>query len=117
MNPTFDIYSGDTGDLRTNGDYWVFRWNNPNCHILFSATRQGKAATCHFTSDKAGLRKLKQAINDWCEFCFWLFDWCEMIIGIIEKISILKLAKSCGFEHIISFGKKHICIRRKSWVV
>jgi hypothetical protein len=115
MDLKFEIYNGDTGDLRTNENYWIFKWLEPNCHVLFSVTQQGKAANCHFTSDKTGLRKLEQALNEWCEFCFWMFEWCEMIIGVIEQASISKLAEKCDFKHIASFGKQQIYIRRPQW--
>ena len=117
MTLKFAIYTGDVGELQTSKNHLNFKWLRSDCHILFSMVQQGKAVTCHFTSDKAGLRKLKQALNEWCEFCFWLLKECEMIIGIIEKASVLRLAKSCKFEHVASFGNKQICIRRnKLWV-
>jgi len=108
----FILYKGDTGDLVTSDKYLNFKWLNPDCNILFSVTRQGKAAVCHFTFDKKGLRKLKQAANEWCEFCFWLFEWCKMIIGIIVKPSIARFVERCGFQYIGSFGNKRIYVRR-----
>ena len=32
--------------------------------ILFSMTQHGKALSCHFASDKEGLREIKQAIEE-----------------------------------------------------
>lgn len=116
MDLKYAIYTGKTGELRTSENHYNFKWLNEDCHILFSVTQQGKAMVCHFTSDKAGLRKLKQALNEWCEFCFWLFKECDIIVGIIEKPSVFRLAINCNFEHIASFGNKQVCIRRKSWV-
>ena len=113
MQPRFMPYAGNTGELRTSENHVNFRWLDNNCHILFSMTVQGKAVVCHFTSNKAGLRKLKQAINEWCEFCFWLLDDCKMIIGIIEKASVFRLAKNCGFKCVASFDDKRICIKEK----
>ena len=115
MEQRFAIYTGDTGDLLTSETFYNFIWLEPNCKILFSVTQQGKDANCHFCSDKAGLRKLEQAINEWCEFCFNLFPWCKMIIGIIEKSSIRKLAEKCGFQCIISFcnNDKFVYRRRR----
>jgi len=113
----FDPYIGGTGDLLTSDKHLNFRWNNPDCNIIFSVTKQGKAAVSHFISDKSGLRKLEQAINDWCKFCFFLFEWCEMIIGVIERNSVSKLAERCGFRLVASFGNKKVYVRRKSWVV
>jgi hypothetical protein len=113
MQPAFSIYTGEVGKLRTSPNHLHFRWISMKCNIIFSVTRQGNGAVSHFTSDKKGLRYLKQALNDWCEFCFWLFDWCTMVIGIIEKISVSKLAEKCGFEHIATIEDKLIYIRRQ----
>ena len=109
----FDLYIGDTGKLYTNENYLNFRWRNPDCNILFSATQQGKAIPSHFTSDKPGLRKMKQALNEWCEFCFELFKECEMVIGVIKPHSVCKLAEKCGFEYVTSSGNKKLYVRRK----
>ena len=111
---SFSPYTKDTGRLLTFDNHLNFRWNDPNCKILFSVTQQGKAAVSHFTSDKAGLRKLRQALNDWCNFCFSVFD-CEMVIGVIERPSVTKLAADCGFKQIASFGNKKVYARRKQW--
>jgi hypothetical protein len=108
----FQLYLKETGNLLTSEKYINFLWNNPDCKILFSVTKRGNAAVCHFTSDKAGLRKLKQALNEWCTFCFWLLPWCEMIIGIIERPSVCRLAERCNFKQVASFGKNKIYIRR-----
>ena len=113
---SYDIYIGDTGNLLTSDNHLNFRWRQPDCNILFSVTQQGNAAVSHFTSDKSGLRRLKEAVNDWCEFCFYLFEWCEMVIGVIEKPSVTRLAEKCGFKYVVSFGKQKIYARRKSWV-
>ena len=110
---TFDLYIGDTGDLKTSENHLNFRWRNPDCNILFSVTQQGNAAVSHFTSDKPVLRKLEQAINDWCEFCFYLFEQCKMVIGVIERKSIAKLAEKCEFKLVASFGNKKIYVRRQ----
>jgi len=111
---SFSPYTGDTGRLVTSENHLNFRWNNPDCKILFSATQQGNAVVGHFTSDKAGLRKLKQALNEYCEFIFDIFD-CEMVIGVIERRSVVKLAEECGFILLRSFGKQKVYVRRKQW--
>ena len=113
MEVKFIEYHGETGGLMTSDKYLNFKWLDPTCNILFSVTRQGNAATTHFTSDKTGLPKLKKACKDWCEFCFWLFDWCTMVIGIVKKRSVSKLMERCGFIQIISNNGKSVYIRRK----
>ena len=111
----FVPYFGEVNHVSHPENYLNFKWMEPDCTVIYSATRQGNGATCHFTSDKRGLRKLEQALNEWCEFCFWLFDWCEMVIAKIDKPSIRRLAEQCNFEHVITKDDKSLYIRRSKW--
>ena len=104
----FIPYYGLTYNLRTNENYVNFRWIGEKCLVLFSITKQGSGAVCHLYSDKNGLRYLKQALSEWCEYVFKYCNWCKMVIGIIEKPSIERLAKSCGFEKIAVINNKFI---------
>jgi hypothetical protein len=113
----FMPYYGKVDSVERQENYLNFIWAEPDCTVIYSVTRQGNGATSHFTSDKRGLRKLEQALNEWCEFCFWLFDWCEMVIAKIDKSSIKKLAERCGFEHVKSQGNRSLYIRRPKWVL
>ena len=56
---SFQPYAGDLMGLTTNENHLVFRWNRDDCKVLFSASRRGNAASCHFASDKRGLRHIK----------------------------------------------------------
>ena len=67
----FEPYSGDLMGLASDENYLVFRWRNKDCKILFSVSRRGDAASCHFASDKAGLRLVKQAIDEFTQFVFF----------------------------------------------
>lgn len=109
MLANFYLYDGDTKDLATNENYLNFKWNNGD--VLISVTRKGNAASCHLWSDRRGAKELRNAINDWCEFCFWLFDWCEMIIGVINKKGLIPIAKDCGFQHIKTINDNHVYAR------
>lgn len=111
----FIEYTGNTESLPKNDSYIVFKYFDKSCKILFSVTRQGKAAVCHFYSDKPGLRKLKQAILCWCTFCFSIFNWCEMIVGLIEKPSVKRLVTRCGFENAGNFKNIYIMIKERPW--
>jgi hypothetical protein len=108
-------YSGEINHVKHPENYLNFKWREPGSNVIFSVTRQGNGATSHFTSDRRSLRKMQQALNEWCEFCFWLFDWCEMVIAKIDKPSIRRLAEQCGFEHVVSQGNKSLYIRRSKW--
>jgi hypothetical protein len=78
-------------------DHQVYRWEKrDDCKILFSVTRKGNACSIHFASDPEGLRFLKEAIEDFIEFCFE-YQWCRMVIGFISKPSVMRLAEKMGF--------------------
>ncbi len=109
MTIKFISFSGDCGDLPTNDNHFVFRHVEHN--ILFSVSRKGNAASCHFKSDKKGLRFLKRAINDFVDFCYQLFPWCEMILAIIGKDSIGRLISKCGFQKIAYNDKCLVYLR------
>lgn len=92
----FSLYDGYLMGLPTNGNHMVFRWHGPG-KVLFSVTQQGKAASCHFASDKKGLRHLKKACSDFVKFCFFLFPWCKMCIAHVGPKSIGRLIMKIGF--------------------
>lgn len=98
----FTLYSGDTGELTCDSDHLVYLWDNSACKILFSITRAGNSALCHFSSDKAGLKLLRFAMNDFSDFIFKNLKWCEMILANVKMRSVSKLIQSVGFAHIAS---------------
>ena len=108
----FIPYIGDLMGLPTSENHLNFRWSEPDCKVLFSTCRQGNAASCHFASDKRGIFKIKRAINEFCEFVFWLFDWCEMIMAKVKSEKIERLLKRCGFKKIFN-GKINVYIRNR----
>ena len=116
MKIKFLPYSGDLIGLTVSKNYLIFRWTEPDCKVLFSVCRQGNGAPCHFASDKKGMFKIKQAINEFCEFVFWLFDWCTMIIAKVLLPKAGLILERCGFRKIIN-GKKKVYIRCKLWVL
>ena len=92
----FSPYDGYLMGLPTNDSHLVFRWMGPG-KVLFSVAQKGKAAICHFASDKKGLRHLKQACNDFVNFCFYLFPWCRMCLAHVGRESIGRLIMKIRF--------------------
>lgn len=90
-------YDGDLMGLAVTPNHVVFRWNVDFCTILFSMTQQGRSANCHFASDKAGLRHLKEAIDKFVRFVFLHMDSCKMVIANTGKPSIGRLISKVGF--------------------
>jgi len=96
---SFYEYNGDLIGLPTDKNHTNYRWDNPDCKILFSMCRQGNGASLHLASDKKGLRKVKQAATEFIDFVFKTNDWCEMVFGKIkpEFNSTRKIAEKVGF--------------------
>jgi len=97
----FMPYTGDLMGLPTNENHLNFLWKEKGCKVLFSVTRQGKAASCHFASDKAGKKKIKKGIKEFCEFVFDLFPWCEVVIAKVEIKKVKTIIKKCGFKKVL----------------
>lgn len=109
----FYLYEGNIKDLPTTENHLNFRWSKGD--ILFSVTRQGNAACIHFSASKNALRKLVEAINEFCEYIFDTCDWCKMIIGTVKKKSIIKLGDKCQFSKIDYKDKITVMMRKRSW--
>ncbi len=69
----FKLYSGDLIGLPTNENHLNFRWSEPGCKVLFSVARQGNGASCHFASDKAGMKKINKLLTSFVSLCFLYF--------------------------------------------
>ncbi|MAT39718.1 MAG: hypothetical protein CL946_08960 [Ectothiorhodospiraceae bacterium] len=95
----FIPYNGDTGELYSDDNHLIFKWCGEG-HIIASLARKGNAISAHLSSDKKGLRHLKTAINDFCVFVFWLFDWCEMVLAQINRPSVERVVTKCGFSYL-----------------
>lgn len=100
MRVKFTPYSGNLMGLPITDDHLVYRWVRDDCKVLFSVTRLGDAVSCHFASDKAGLRHIKKAIDEWCQFVFETLNWCTMVIAQIVKPSVARLVEKCGFNPV-----------------
>lgn len=93
----FVPYDGELMGLAVTPNHVVFRWNVPYCTILFSMTRQGNSANCHFASNKSGLRYIKEAIDKFVRFVFSELEWCKMVIANVGRPSIGRLIEKVGF--------------------
>lgn len=92
----FVPYAGYLMGLCADKDHMVFRWKGPG-KVLFSVTQIDEAVSCHFASDKIGLRHLKKACDDFVNFCFYLFPWCKMVIACVAVSSVGRMIQKIGF--------------------
>lgn len=102
----FTLYDGDSGNLPKDDHHLVFKWDRDDCLILFSICKKGEAASCHFSSNKSGLRLLKAAIHDFVEFVRNKYEWCKMVLAQINKSSVCRLVEKVGF---IKIGEARSC--------
>lgn len=110
----FAPYGEDVENLPYDDNYLVFKWLEPECDVYFSVARRGNAASCHFSSDKRGLRRIKQAINEFVEFVFYLFDWCNMVIAFITRPGVMRIVEKCGFFHAAHSDESEIFVRPRN---
>jgi len=107
----FIPHHGDLMGLTTNENHLVFRWLEDGCRVLFSVARHGRAASCHLASDKASLRFLRRAINDFAEFVFYLFDWCRVIMVATEGSRFERILFDCGFSELAGNDSDSVYMR------
>lgn len=94
----FVPYGGPLMGLLVDENHLVFKWTKAN--VLFSVSRRGNAASCHFAADKRSLRLLREAMNSFAEHVFWWFDWCTMVIAQVKRPSVGRLIQSIGFLEV-----------------
>ena len=90
----------------TDENHLTVLWLGP-ADVMFSYSQRGKAISAHFAADKSGIRHLRMAINDFCEWAFFHYPWARMILAQIKKPSVERLVQKCGF----SFVTEHEDIR------
>ena len=111
----FKVADGDLMGVLMSPQNVAVEWIGPG-RIVCSFAQRGQAVSAHFSSDRRGLRHLKSAINDFCNWVFGAFEWCSMVIAIINKPSVVRLVKKCGFSHVIDVEDNTVYARSK-WVV
>ena len=81
-------------------NYRVYEWSKNGYRVYFSAARQGNAMPIHIAAPRDSRRCLRVAANEFCEYLFREYDWCDVVIGAITDTSVVNLASKCGFVHI-----------------
>jgi len=66
--------------------------------------------TAHFASDRIGLRKIKQAVNEFCEMIFLAYTDINCIYAAIckKRPGIIRMVKKVGFKYIAEDQKHFI---------
>lgn len=114
----FEPFAGDLMGLPTNENHLVIKWiTEKDCKILFSLVQHGKAISGHFASDKKGLRFLKEAIKEFCEFVF-SDNHIEVILAKVIKPSVGRFISQCGFEKVFTDDNNvEVYARYRTWAL
>ena len=79
----------------------VYEWSDNGQKVYFSASRKGSALLIHLAAEKRNWLRLRDALNEFCDKMFFVYDWCKMIMAQVEKRSVINLALKCGF-HVVA---------------
>jgi hypothetical protein len=93
----------------------VFRWSE--ARIFVSCCEKGEALSAHFSADRQGLRHIKTAIDEFCDWAFDVMPWCRMIFACITRPSVERLVVKCGFNFLEMRDDLRIYVRCRQWAV
>ena len=88
----------------------IFQCENPNIgipndsnHIFFSFDHIGAVGR--------NKRFLRVAINQFCEFIFNEYRWCDRITACVTMQSVKNLILKCGFVRFFNINEKEVFIK------
>lgn len=84
-------------NLYLNENTRVVKWSKADKSVYVSFSKRGKAIIAHIAARRKNRKYLRKAVNDICNAFFLLYDWCQIVIGVIDKQSVLNLVYNCGF--------------------
>lgn len=96
FRPAYDCE--DRLGVAEDGNHAVFKWSEAD--LFVSCCQKGAAISAHFATDRAGIRSLKHAIDEFCAWVFGTMSWCRMIFACIVRPSVERLVVKCGFSFL-----------------
>lgn len=82
-------------DIPYDDDHIFFSWDGA---VFFSARMMGDALDCHVYANFRNRKKLKIAINMFCQYAFSTFPWCRKISACVKMKSVSNLLIKCDFK-------------------
>jgi citrate lyase synthetase len=111
----FTKIDGGRFGLPTNENHINYKWNHPDYEIVFSVARQGNACSCHFAcGNKKSIKKLRKAIDRFCNLMFRKHGWCKFIFAKVKKDSVGRLVKKCGFTPVADIEGQGVTVYAKA---
>jgi hypothetical protein len=86
--------------LHIGDAYRVYEWSKNGYQVFFSATSHDNTIAIHLAAPQDSKRCLRLAVNEFVDYLFNEFEWCEVVMGAVVPVSVVNLAKKCGFIHL-----------------
>lgn len=103
----------DALGVAVDDNHSVFKWSGGQ--VFFSCCQKGDALSAHFSTDRKGIRLLRQAIEEFCTWAFDVMPWCRMIFACIVRPSVVRLVVKCGFSYLVEREGAQIYVRFQKW--
>lgn len=98
----------DTLGVWNDENHLIVRWHGG---VFFSFTQMGDAISAHFSAGPEALRNVKEAINDFCSWAFYVMPWCKMIFACVTIKSVTRIIWKCGFVPLAIADDAEILVR------
>jgi hypothetical protein len=79
--------------------------------VFFSATKRLDTMDCHVGAIGRNKRFLRIAINEFCEYIFNRYVWCNKISACVKLKSVKNLCMNCGFEKIADIDGYEVMVK------
>lgn len=86
-------------NLYFNEYYRLLKYSDNDRVVYISYTQIGNAITAHIAAlNRVSKRLLRKAINETIKAFFMVYDWCEIIMVVVDKISVINLLRKLHFK-------------------
>ena len=101
----------DALDIYFDKNYWCVQYKDKQ--IFFTFSQRGKAISAHFSASRKDLREIRGAIENFINWIYTIYPWCEMIMATITKPSVKRLVERIGFDHVCDAEGKSVYVRAR----
>ena len=100
-------------NLYFNDNYRLLKYSEKANEVVYiSYTQKGNAITAHIAAlNTQSKRLLRRAVREATKTFFTVYDWCEVILVAIDKVSVYNLLKKSNFKLLKTYQIKNKIIR------